>query len=40
MSYTVDKEGVIYWKVNHYDINNNYTHYTFKIIESIQPNWF
>jgi len=27
--------GDFYFKVKHYDMNNNYTHYTWKIIPSL-----
>ena len=34
--YKIDANNNIWWKVKHYNINNEYTHYTFKIIDSLQ----
>ena len=33
--FTIDTKNNVWFKVNHYDLNNNFTHYTFKIIESL-----
>jgi hypothetical protein len=33
--FTIDTQNNIWFKVSHYDLNNEFTHYTFKIIESL-----
>ncbi len=34
-NFTVSTNGEFYFKVKHYDLNNNYTHYTWKQINSL-----
>lgn len=34
-NFTTTKNGDIYFKVKHYDLNNNYTHYTWKTIPTL-----
>ena len=34
-NFTITKNGDIYFKVSHYDLNNNYTHYTWATIPTL-----
>ena len=34
--FTIDTQNNVWYKVSHYDLNNEFTHYTFQKIESLQ----